>query len=120
MTPLTGAYLAVVLVALAIAFVEQAVLPGFVSRHTAWGLAPGWQREIAFWNVGLAVAIGGVLWSKDAASVRIVVSAVVVLTALLGTNHLVAARGHRDAWLHRVGALLNYLAVGAGVMILWR
>ena len=89
-----------------------------MSRHTAWGLAPGWQREIAFWNIGLVVVIAGVLWSKDPTSIRAVVTAVVVLTGLLGTNHLLAARSNRNAWLHRVGAIVNYLAVGAGVMVL--
>src|SRR5262249_15601073 len=110
------AYLAVVLVALGIGFVEQAFLPGFVSRHTTWGLAPGWQREIAFWNIGLIVVIGGILWSNDPTSVRAVVTAMVVLTGLFGTNHLVAALSNRDAWMHRVGAIVNYLAVGAGVI----
>ena len=69
MTQLASAYLVAVLVALGIGFLEQAFLPEFVSRHTAWGLAPGWQREISFWNVGFAVVIGGVLWSKDPTSV---------------------------------------------------
>jgi hypothetical protein len=118
MTRFAGAYLTTVLVALAIAIVEQAFLPRFVSKHTAWGHAPGWQREIAFWNVGLAVVIGGVLWSRDPAGQRVVVFAIVVLTGLLGTNHLVAAFANRDAWLHRVGAFVNYLAVVAGVMVL--
>ena len=118
MTQFAGAYLAAVLVALGIGFVEQAFLPGFVSRHTVWGSAPGWQREIAFWNIGFAIVIGGVLWSRDPASVRAIVAAVVVLTALLGTNHLLAALSNREAWLHRVGAIVNYLAVGAGVMVL--
>ena len=119
MTLSARVYLAAVLVALGISFVEQAFLPGFVSRHTAWGLAPGWQREIAFWNIGLAIVIGGVLWSKDPASVRAVVTALVVLTGLLGTNHLLTARSNRTAWLHRVGAIVNYLAFGTGVVVLW-
>jgi hypothetical protein len=120
MTQFARAYLAAVLVALGIGFLEQAFLPGFVSRRTAWGLAPGWQREIAFWNLGFAVAVGGVLWSNDPASVRAVVTAVVVLTGLFGTNHLLAALSNRGAWLHRVGAIVNYLAVAAGVMVLRR
>ena len=118
--PFARFYLAVVLIGLAIAFVEQAFLPRFVSRHTVWGLAPGWQREIAFWNLGLMVAIAASLWAGDPTSMRIVVASFVVLTALLGTNHLLAAVAHRAAWLHRVGAAVNYLAVIAGVALLWR
>src|SRR5580765_563218 len=114
------AYLAIVLVALAIAFLEQAFLQAFISRHTAWGLAPGWQREIAFWNVGLGVLIVGALRTRDPACVRVVVTAVVALTALLGTNHLLAARSNPRAWLHRVAATMNYLAVAAGLIVLWR
>jgi hypothetical protein len=118
MTQFAGVYLATVLVGLVISFVEQAFLPRFVSKHTAWGLAPGWQREIAFWNVALAVVIAGGLWSKDPSFVSVVVTAVVVLTGLLGTNHLLAALANRSAWLHRVGAIVNYLAALAGVMVL--
>jgi hypothetical protein len=103
MTLLATVYLSAVLVALAIAFVDQAFLPDLVGRHTAWGLARGWQREIAFWNIGLAVIIGAVLRSKNPDSVRAVVTAVVVLSGLLGTNHLLAALSNRNAWLHRVG-----------------
>ena len=113
-------YLAVVLVGLGIAFVEQAFLPGFVSRHTVWGRAPGWQREIAFWNIGLAVVIAGVLWAGDPGCLRIVVAALSILTGLLGTNHLLAARARPNARLHRVGALVNYLAASAGMLVLWR
>ena len=120
MTQFASVYLAVVLLALGIGFVEQAFLPRFVSRHTAWGFAPGWQREIAFWNIGLVVVVGGVLWSNDPTSVRVVVTAMVVLTGLFGTNHLVAALSNRNAWMHRIGAIVNYLAVGAGVMVLGR
>lgn len=118
MSHLTGTYLSTVLVGLGIAFVEQAFLPRFVSRHTAWGLAPGWQREIAVWNIALSVVIGGVLWSKDQTAQRVVVYGVVVLAALLGTNHLVACLSNRNAVLHRVGAFVNYFAVGAGVIVL--
>lgn len=120
MVNLAIVYLLVVLLALGIAFIEQTVLPAFVSRRTVWGFAPGWQREIAFWNVGLGVVIGGMLWVGDPDSLRVVVAAVVVLTSLLGTNHLVAAVANRSAWLHRVGAAVNYLAVVAGVIVLLR
>jgi len=120
MANLAIVYLLVVLLALAIAFIEQTLVPRFVSRHTVWGFAPGWQREIGFWNLGLAVLIVGTLWVGDPASVRVVVTAVVVLTSLLGTNHLLASRASRSAWLHRVGAAVNYLAVVAGVMVLLR
>lgn len=120
MLNLEAVYLVAVLVALGVAFIEQALLPRFISRHTAWGLAPGWQREIAFWNIGLAVVIVGILWARDPACARVVVMAVVVLTSLLGTNHLLASLSDRSAWLHRVGAAVNYVAVVAGVMVLLR
>lgn len=120
MVNVASVYLAMVLVGLGIAFVEQAFLQGFISRNTAWGLAPGWQREIAFWNVGLGVLIAAALWARDPACIRIVVTAIVVLTALLGTNHLLAALANPRAWLHRVGAIANYLAAGAGLVVWWR
>jgi len=47
-------------------------------------------------------------------------SGLVVLTALFGTNHLLAAVSNRDAWLHRLGAVANYLTLIAGVLVLWR
>lgn len=120
MANLAIVYLLVVLLALVIAFIEQAFLPRVLSRGSDWGFTPGWQREIAFWNVGLAVVIVGVLWVGDPDSIRVVVTAVVVLTTLLGTNHLRAALANRSAWVHRVGAAVNYLAVVAGVIVLLR
>ena len=111
-------YLAVVLGGLGIAFVEQLLLPRFVARNTSWGLAPGWQREIAFWNIGLGAVIVGALRMGNPNCTSVVVGALVVLTSLLGLNHLLAALANREAWLHRVGALVNALAAIAGVMLL--
>ncbi len=112
------AYLGIVAVVLAWSFIEQVFLQRFVSRGTIWGHAPGWQREIGFWNLGLLVVVLGALWNDDAAVARLVLRALVVLMALFGTNHLAAYLSNRDAWIHRIGAVSNYLGVVAAVALI--
>lgn len=120
MAPVLRIYLGIVAVALACTFIEQVFLQRFVSRGTTWGHTPGCQREIGFWNLGLLVVVLGVLWNDDAAGARRVLRALVVLMALFGTNHLAAYLSNREAWIHRVGTVSNYLGLVAAVpLLLW-
>jgi hypothetical protein len=51
-------------------FAGQAFVPRWIGRHPAWGFAPGWQREIALWNVGRVIVIANAIWSADPADMR--------------------------------------------------
>lgn len=112
-------YVLLIALALPIAVIVQAFLPRFVANATNWGRAPGWQREIAIWNVAMFVIILGALSSRDAPGTRVVAEALVVLTALLGINHLAALRQGRLAWGHWLAGTANCVAAVGGVIVLW-
>ena len=57
----------------------QLLLPAQLGVVSAWGLAAGWQREIAFWNVAMYIVIVRTLRANDAIAGRTVAIAGVVL-----------------------------------------
>ncbi|MCL4424671.1 MAG: hypothetical protein M1598_06960 [Actinobacteria bacterium] len=119
MSKLLRVYLIIAVVAFSAAFIVQAFLPQ-VGSATIWGVALGWQREIAFWNIGMLVVIVGILKAKDEVGARVTVTGLVVLGVLLGTNHLFAILSRPSAWGHYLPLLVNYLGVVVGIMALWR
>ncbi len=94
--------------------VGQIFLPEAISRGSAWGLAAGWQREIGFFNIGMAVVAFSALRSSDLKFHRSVALALIILTALIGTNHLFALVSEPHAWVHVVFTPLNYVASVVG------
>jgi len=96
---------------------------GFRSRATAgasvWGFAPGWQREIAIFD--LAFALLAFLASRDSGLGfrRGVVWALVVLTTLIGTNHLSTVISDQSALLHEVFVGVNYAIAAFGLLALF-
>jgi len=113
-------YLTAAAVAFFGAFVVQTFLPQIGGTGTRWGLAPGWQREIGFWNVAMLVIILGVLTKTDASSARIVVRGLLVLGILLGTNHLFAIITDPQGWAHYTPMIVNYVGVIVGWLALLR
>lgn len=65
----------------------QLFLPDKVASHTSWGMAPGWQREIALWNLGTIAMLFGILKAKIPLT-RTVIPGLCFLFLLLGLNHL--------------------------------
>jgi hypothetical protein len=63
--------------------------PEMVASHTIWGYAPGWQHEIAIWNVFAIMVLIGVLRARIPLG-KTVIPATCVLFTLLATNHLLA------------------------------
>ena len=59
-------------------------------RFTSWGEAPGWQREIALWNVGLIAAVSAVLVRGSLEGMKLMTLQCTVLCWCLGLNHLLA------------------------------
>ncbi|MBP2019000.1 hypothetical protein J2Z79_002416 [Symbiobacterium terraclitae] len=118
MTRLMRSFLVFAACCFAGAFVVQTFFPDIGGQGTAWGLAPGWQREIGFWNVFAAAVTVGALTRGDGDTPRIVTLGIVVLALLLGTNHLVAVVGRPDGWAHYTPLIVNYLAVAWGSLAL--
>jgi hypothetical protein len=72
-------------------FVIQTVFQKIVAGDmSTWGFAPGWQREIAFWNVGCAIVAIGSLRLKSTHDALPVVLGFTALFLLLGINHAFA------------------------------
>ncbi|MEW6045181.1 MAG: hypothetical protein AB1609_01665 [Bacillota bacterium] len=107
---------------MAAAFVSQAFIPEASSHGTTWGVAAGWQREIAFWNVAMVTAVLLALRSGRDEVSRVVATSLVVLGTGLGTNHAAAfLAGARSGvplfgatggtlW-HAYGPAVNYAGV---------
>lgn len=106
--------------ALALSGGEQILASRFVADGTSWGFAPGWQREIGFWNVGMMLVVIGALRAGDAQAARRITWALLPMYMLFGTNHLVAICGHPNAWLHYTPMIANYAGVAVGAIALSR
>jgi KinB signaling pathway activation protein len=97
-----------------ISCLAQLGLPGQLGAASAWGLAPGWQREIAFWDLAMYIVIVRTLRTNDAVGGRTIAIALVVLQLLVATNHAAAAiLSH--ALLKVIMAIVNYCCVALGV-----
>src|SRR5690349_18339204 len=95
----------------------QLALPAQLGAASTWGVAFGWQREIAFWNVAMYIVIARTLLANDPASGRTVAIALVVLQLLAATNHMVAAF-QTPAILNAVMSAVNYGCVLLGAWAL--
>src|SRR5690348_10900103 len=69
----------------------QLWLPTQLGASSAWGVAPGWQREIGFWNLAMYILIARTIRAKDAVASRTVAIALVTLQLLAAANHAAAA-----------------------------
>jgi KinB signaling pathway activation protein len=120
MSKLLRLYLIIAAVAFFAAFAIQAFVPQIGGSGTIWGLAPGWQREIAFWNIAMLVVVVGILRAEDGIGGRALVGGLVTLGLLLGTNHLVAIISDPYAWAHYLPMIANYLGTVVGAVVLLR
>src|SRR5216117_745956 len=86
----------------------QLGLPAQLGAASAWGFAPGWQREIAFWDLAMYIVIARTLRANDAVGGRMVAIALVVLQLLVATNHAAAAVQQGHAMLNAIMSAVNY------------
>ena len=101
----------------------QIFIQPFLASTTGWGLAPGWQREISFYNVGICSVILFVRHRyKDLDDD--IMKGLCVLGLLIGTNHVIAGIQDPAEWIHWVtGVGINYLAPAlylVGKILRWR
>jgi KinB signaling pathway activation protein len=115
---LLRSYLVAVGWLLVVSAVGQIFLPQVVASGSAWGSAAGWQREIGFFDIAMAVVAFSAFRSGDLKFQRCVALALIVLTALVGTNHLIALVSAPFAWVHVVFTPLNYAVVAVGILAL--
>jgi len=95
----------------------QLGLPARLGAASAWGFAPGWQREIAFWDLAMCIVIARTLRANDAVAGRTVAIALVVLQLVVATNHAAAAiQSH--AMLNVVMSVVNSSCVVFGALAL--
>jgi hypothetical protein len=78
------------------AAVVQGFNPAMVASHTIWGFAPGWQHEVAIWNLALVCILICVLRSGVPLG-KTVIPGLCLLFALLGSNHLISVIDNPNA-----------------------
>jgi len=117
---LSRVYLRLLGVFVAVSCLGLLFLPRELGDRTPWGAAPGWQREIAFWNLSMYIVIVRTLRRADAISVRLLVIALVVLNSLVAANHLAAVMQGAGASLNAIAGALNVGCGSLGLVALWR
>jgi len=115
---LARVFLIVCLVAFVAAFLVQTVFQFLGAERSVWGGNPGWQREIAFWNVGAAIIVLLTLRLNEQRPALAVAAGCTVLFFLLGTNHLFAFIADPRAQFHWPPLLLNYVGLAFGLRLL--
>ena len=108
-------FLIVCLVSFAAACLIQTVFQSLGAERSYWGGNPGWQREIAIWNVCAGIVAARALQLNETAFAVAVSQGFVALFLLLGTNHLFAFVAAPQAQFHWPPLVLNYLGVAFGV-----
>jgi hypothetical protein len=85
-----------------------------------WGAAPGWQREIAFWNLSMYIVIVRTLRRADPVASRLLVTALVVLNFLVAANHFATILQGSHGLLNTIAGAVNATSGTFGAIALWR
>lgn len=116
-------YLIFMLAACGGALCWQLFLPELAADYSLWGCAPGWQREIALWNVALIASICYALAKRNPALLRLMTLQATILCWALGLNHLVTFIGAPSsaALIHGLGSIEVLLIGGVwgALALLW-
>jgi hypothetical protein len=95
----------------------QGLFPRAFARGTRWAYNPGWQREIAIWNLGTLATLAAL--RREGADVdRSLIAGFAVLSALFGANHLSAALRSPRSVGNWIGAASNGVGLGVGIAAL--
>lgn len=108
--------------AFASSFVIQTVFQKMIAADmSTWGGNPGWQREIAMWNVGCAVVSIASLRLKSSSAAIPAVLGFTVLFLCLGTNHLFRYLSTQPAsQFHWPPFIANYVSLFFGAQTLYQ
>jgi hypothetical protein len=120
MTKNTRIFLLICLGAFCASFVVQTVFQSILGGSmSVWGGNAGWQREIAFWNVGVALIVVLLLRLNDQRAALTAVQGFTVLFLLLGLNHMQALFTNSGALFHWPPMALNLIGFFFGVKLLY-
>jgi hypothetical protein len=108
-------FLIISLIAFCSSFVVQTAFQYLGAERSVWGGNPGWQREIAFWNVGAAVIVFLTLRLDDSRLAVAVATGCTVLFCLFGINHLFAFIDNPSAQFHWPPLVLNCIGAIFGI-----
>ena len=120
MGKLLRAYLRLLAVLTILSCLGLLFLPRQLGARTPWGTAPGWQREIAIWDLTMYILIVRTLRNADAVAARLLVTAVVVLNLLVAANHFAAVMHGSGASLNAIAGAINIGSGTFGLVALWR
>jgi KinB signaling pathway activation protein len=113
-------YLRLLAALMALSCLGLLFLPMELGSRTPWGVAPGWQREIALWNLSIYIVIVWTLRRTDAVSARGLVTGLVVLNFLVVANHFATVMGEAGAFLNAIAGAVNIGSGTLGLIALWR
>ncbi len=112
-------FLFVWLVGAIVSFFLHFFYPILMSNLSFWNSSLGWQREIALWNLGIIFAVIFCLIKNDKKILRFMIIILMVISILLGTNHLLGLISNKQATqINLLGAILNFIMVFWGGFIL--
>lgn len=112
-------FLAVCLTAFCASFVVQTVFQSVLGgEKSVWGGNPGWQREIAFWNVGMGLVVLQTLRLGEDRLAIAVAQSCTLLFLLLGVNHAYAFAQNPAAYFHWPPLVLNAVGFVYGLRLL--
>ena len=92
------------------------LIPDTIAAASLWNVSIGWQREIGLWNVGIIFTVVYALFLKNDEVIKFVTFVLIVLSAILGSNHLFELISSQQfALINFLGVIINYFAVGFGI-----
>lgn len=91
--------------------------PEFMAAGTSWPLAYGWQREIALFDIMLALYISVEVKYVPEDHLGALLVALASLSLGLGINHLLSAIHVRWSYVHVAGCIANAIAVVFGLFL---
>ena len=99
--------------------IAHLVAPEFMAAGTSWPLAYGWQREIALFDIMLALYISAEVKRLPSDHLGTLLLALASLSFWLGINHLLSATSSAHwSYVHVAGCIANAIAVLVGLLLL--
>lgn len=99
----------IIIIAMSSAAILQLFFPIMMGSNSEYGIAPGWQREIGFWNLAILPILIGINLKYDYYFLRIVVISLIIGGIGFGTNHLLGFIDDTSKLISLIGAIENYV-----------
>ena len=100
-------------------FILHLFFPALISNLSFWDSSVGWQREIALWNLAIAISIIYGLIKNNTQVCRFLAMILILLSLLLGTNHIFELLINKKIMtVNLLGSMLNYIMMVWGIFVL--